>query len=39
MLKSLYSQYEHELLGQQDRELIEKQFERVTPAVVVNNCR
>jgi len=39
MLKSLYSQYEHELLGQQDRELIEKQFERVTPTVVVNNCR
>jgi phosphonate transport system ATP-binding protein len=39
MLKTLYSQYEHELLGQQDRELIEKQFERQTPAVVVNNCR
>lgn len=39
MLKSLYSQYEHELLGHQDRELIEKQFERVTPSVVVNNCR
>ncbi|VWX34195.1 Phosphonates import ATP-binding protein PhnC 2 [Limnobacter sp. 130] len=39
MLKSLYSQYEHELLGEVDRELIEKQFEKVTPAVVVNNCR
>lgn len=39
MLKTLYSQYEHELLGQVDRELIEKQFEKVTPAVVVNNCR
>lgn len=39
MLKSLYSQYEHELLGNQDRELIEKQFERAAPAVVVNNCR
>jgi len=39
MLKSLYSQYEHELLGNQDRELIEKQFERAAPTVVVNNCR
>ncbi|HEX4855389.1 MAG TPA: ATP-binding cassette domain-containing protein [Limnobacter sp.] len=39
MLKSLYSQYEHELLGQQNNELMEKQFERVTPTVVVNNCR
>lgn len=39
MLKSLYAQYEHELLGQADRELIEKQFERVAPVVVVNNCR
>ncbi|MCZ8014843.1 MAG: ATP-binding cassette domain-containing protein [Limnobacter sp.] len=39
MLKSLYAQYEHELLGQPDRELIEKQFERTTPTVVVNNCR
>lgn len=39
MLKSLYAQYEHELLGQVDRELIEKQFERTAPTVVVNNCR
>ncbi len=39
MLKSLYAQYEHELLGQVDRELIEKQFERMAPTVVVNNCR
>jgi len=39
MLKTLYSQYEHELLGQVDREIIEKQFEKVTPTVVVNNCR
>lgn len=39
MLKTLYSQYEHELLGNQDRELIEKQFERAAPTVVVNNCR
>lgn len=39
MLKTLYSQYEHELLGQVDREMIEKQFEKMTPTVVVNNCR
>lgn len=39
MLKTLYAQYEHELLGQQDTELIEKQFERAAPVVVVNNCR
>lgn len=39
MLKTLYSQYEHELLGQHNNELVEKQFERVTPTVVVNNCR
>lgn len=39
MLKALYSQYEHELLGQQDHGHIEKQFEKTTPTVVVNNCR
>lgn len=39
MLKSLYAQYEHELLGQIDREGMEKKFERAAPTVVVNNCR
>ena len=39
MLKSLYAQYEHELTGRVDTDMIEKQFERAAPTVVVNNCR
>lgn len=39
MLKKLYAQYEHELTGRVDTDMIEKQFERAAPTVVVNNCR